>query len=317
MTTAVDREPRDAPTRGWIAPILAGAVGLSAATHAHRRARRTMWTRPGGRVIRTPTLSTRLLGDGGPPVLLLHGLVASGIYWGGAYDRLAAQHRLVVPDLLGFGHSPRPVTGYGPDDHADAVVGCLDALGIDAPVVIGAHSLGTLIALRLASSRPERVAAIVAFGPPIYPDPATATAHVGATSPMGRLFVLPGRTAEIACRWVCDHRELAAHLAALTHPGLPREIAADAVQHSWASYSETLALVVLAAEATTWLERVRCPVHLVAGDSDPVVDHDHLRRMAELHPGVTLRVLPGRHDLPVTHATDCASMIAAAPRPGS
>lgn len=131
---------------------------------------------------------------------------------------------------------------------------------------------------------------------------------------MGRLFVLPGRTAERACRLVCDHRSLAARIAALTHPGLPPEIAADAVQHTWTSYSQTLQHLILAAEATTWLDQVTCPVHLVAGAEDPVVDPAHLRRLAGAHHNIALREQPGRHDLPLTHPAECAAMIEAARR---
>lgn len=305
-----------ASTRRHRASVVAAssAVVVSAGTYAHRRARRVRWSPPGGRVVQTSSLSVRLLGDTGPPILLLHGLVASGLYWGGAYDWLADHHRLVVPDLLGFGRSPRPASGYGPDDHTRAVGACLDELGITEPVIIGAHSLGSLIALRLAATHPQRVAAIAAFGPPIYPDPGAARAHVSATSPMGRLFVLPGRTAERACRWVCDHRTLAARLTVLTHPGLPREIAADAVEHTWASYSQTLQQNILAAEATTWLDQVTCPVHLVAGDRDRVVDHACLRRLADTHDNISLYEMSGRHDLPLTHAAECATLILGAPR---
>lgn len=286
-----------------------GAVVVSAASYANRRLRRPRWTAPGGHVVQTSSLRVRTLGDSGRPVLLLHGLVASGIFWGDAYNQLVDHHRLLVPDLLGFGRSPRPASGYGPDDHASAVLACLDDLGIDEPVIIGAHSLGTLIALRLAATHPQRVLAVVAFGPPLYPSAAAARAHVAATSPMGRLFVLPGHTAETACRLVCDHRTLAAHLATLTHPSLPPEIAADAVQHTWNSYSQTLQQVILSAKAATWVSHVVCPVHLVAGDRDPVVDHAYLRHLAETHAHVDLHELPGRHDLPLIHPEKCITMI--------
>ena len=295
--------------------VQAGALGGGAALTAgylRRRARRARWEPPTGRAVPTRSLSCRVLGDSGSPILLLHGLVASGIFWGGAYDHLAERHRLVVPDLLGFGRSPRPASGYSPDDHARAVVACLDDLGITEPAVIGAHSLGVLIAMRLAATHPDRVSAIVGFGPPIYADPVAARSHVAATSAMGRLFVLPGPIAETACRWVCDHRDFAARIAALTHPGLPPEIAADAVQHTWASYSQTLRLVILAAEATTWLDDITCPVRLVAGDEDAVTDLAYLQHLADAHDNVELHVWPGSHDLPLVKAGDCAAMIAEA-----
>ena len=75
-------------------------------------------------------------------------------------------------------------------------------------------------------------------------------------------------------------------LAAATHPGLPPPIAADSVQHTWKSYSETLERVILAAEAGTWIAAVTCPVRLVAGDRDRVVDLDFLRSIQDEHDNV-------------------------------
>jgi len=262
--------------------------------------------------VQTSSLSARVLGETGSAVVLLHGLVGSGIYWGKAYDRIADDHRLVVPDLVGFGRSPRPASGYGPDDHVDALCACLDDLSVDGPIVIGAHSLGTLIAIRFAAAYPERVAAIVAVGPPLYPDSATARAHVVGTGLMGRLFVLPGKNAERACRWVCGHRTLAAGLAVLAHPSLPKEVASDGVQHTWTSYSQTLQKVILAAEASDWLAQIETPLLIVAGVDDPIVDLAYLRKLTATHDNIELRELRGGHDLPLTHPVECTQMIVAA-----
>jgi pimeloyl-ACP methyl ester carboxylesterase len=257
----------------------------------------------------TSALAARIDGEAGTPVVLLHGLVASGMYWGGAYDALARRHRLVVPDLLGFGHSPRPPSGYGPDDHVGALLTCLDDLDVSEPATVGAHSLGDLIAIRLAATHPDRVSSIIAFGPPLYADRQSALAHVGGTSLMGRLFALPGKTAEIACRWVCDHRALSAKLAVLTHPGLPPPIAADGVQHTWESYSETLDRVILASEAPAWLADVTHPVQLIAGDHDRVVDHQFLRRLVAGHDKVSADFWGGGHDLPLARPGECVEAI--------
>ena len=73
------------------------------------------WRPPRPRTMFSP-LAARVIGAG-TPIVLLHGLGASGDYWGSVYDRLGDGHRLVVPDLLGFGASPRPSAGYGPDEH--------------------------------------------------------------------------------------------------------------------------------------------------------------------------------------------------------
>lgn len=295
---------------------MAALVGAGA-TYSYRRAHRPLWSPPRGRSITAGSLRVRVRGEAGAPILLLHGLIGSGRYWGGAYDHLSKGRRLVVPDLLGFGDSRRPEHGYGPDDHVDAVVACLDAIGVDEPVAIRAHSLGGLIGLRLAATHPDRVSSIVAFGPPIYPGSAAARAHVTATGPMSRLFVFPGHTAERACRWVCGHRAFAARVAMIAHPSLPYEIASDGVQHTWSSYSETLRRVILDAEAPVWLDSIRCPVLFVTGDSDPVVDRGYLRGLPSAYDNVELRERPGGHDLPLTHPADCSAMIETALRSAS
>lgn len=244
----------------------------------------------------------------GAPLVLLHGLVGSGRFWGAAYDGLAHKHFLVVPDLLGFGGSDRPDHGYGPDAHAAAIIGALDDLGVDEPVVIGAHSLGTVVALRLAASHPDRVAGVTAFGPPLYRDRIGAKLRIGAASPMAKLFVLPGSLARRACRLTCDHRRGAARVARFTHPGLPSALADDAVQHTWESYSETLDQCLLTGEPARWLSDIRAPVHLVAGDHDRVVDHEFLTELGRM-PGIDVEFWEGDHRLPLTHPDRCIEAI--------
>lgn len=252
-------------------------------------------------------LHARTLGAG-PPLLLLHGLVGSSRYWGVTYDQLAQGHELIVPDLLGFGRSPKPPTGYTPDDHVERLVAVLDELGVTGPALIGTHSAGSIIALRLALRYPGRVSAVVAFGPPLYRDGTSARAHLAAMGPMARLFALPGPLAAAACGWVCAHRTLAARLAVATHPRLPAEVAADSVAHTWASYAGTLTDVVLAGEASNWLAGVEAPVTLVAGDRDPVVDHGHLRGLASTD-GVRYLGVPGDHHLPLRRPQQCVELL--------
>ena len=277
------------------------ATLLLAASHRRRlvlRRSRLRWEPPVAPTISCP-LSARVIGHG-EPIVLLHGLGASGRYWGAAYDRLGVDHRLVVPDLLGFGASPRPDHGYGPDEHAAAVCGCLDAAGVHEPVVLVAHSAGTIVALRIASTRPERVRAVICVGPPLYRNTQEASRHVAALGAMARLFANDGRVAERVCHWVCQHRDLAARLAVLVTPDLPPEIVADGVQHSWNSYSESLVRLVLAGDQSDWFDDIACPVVFVAGDRDAACDHQWLRLLAERHDNVRLETWHGDHQLPLT-----------------
>jgi pimeloyl-ACP methyl ester carboxylesterase len=255
-------------------------------------------------------LRVRVLGAGASTFLLLHGLAGSHRYFGASFDTLAAEGRLVVPDLLGFGGSPRPDDGdYGPDAHADAVLAAMVALGVQPPVYVGAHSVGTLVALRLALRHRDWIRGLVAFGPPLYRTSEHARVHLSRLGFLVRLFAMETPWARAVCGWMCRHREAAARIAEWMRPDLPPEIARDGVQHSWLSYSGSLRNLVLGQDATRDLERIRVPVHLVAGDGDSVVELEFLRELVTMHPQVRLEMWPGGHDLPLRDPERCVAAL--------
>jgi pimeloyl-ACP methyl ester carboxylesterase len=101
----------------------------------------------------------------GPPVVLVHGLGVSADYWWRVGPPLAAAgHRVLAPDLPGFGRTPGPRGGLSIFDQADAVLSWSDALGLESAVMVG-HSLSCQALLELAAGRPERVRALVLAAP--------------------------------------------------------------------------------------------------------------------------------------------------------
>lgn len=293
-----------------VGQIAAGAGTLAAIAIAAQRARQspTDWV-PGGGAIHEGTLVARVVGVGPPMAVLLHGLGASNQYWGAAYDPLAQTGSLIVPDLLGFGRSPRPAHGYGPEAHADALAACLAELGADRPMIVGAHSLGCVIALALAARHPKLVGAVVGFGPPLYPDRATGQERIAHLGFIERQLAYGLPFAEMSCQWMCNHRTAAARIASVLRPGIPRPILRDGVQHSWASYSQSFYDVLLAVPGDALLERICVPVTLVAGLDDQVPDQAHLRTIAARHSYVHVVERDGDHDLPLTDPTWCMNKI--------
>jgi pimeloyl-ACP methyl ester carboxylesterase len=270
------------------------------------------WSPPRGRE-HHGSLHARVLGEehpAGVAVVLLHGFMGSNRYWGGAFDALAADGPLVVPDLLGFGDSPKPAAGYGADSHADAILATLDELGITGPLVLAGHSFGGQLALRLAARLPGRVRALVIFGPPLFADPEAARARVAGMDHLGGLLTLDTPTARRLCIWFHQHRRASAGLARLLRPELPPPIARDAASHTWASYWGTMEGVILAAQGERWLAERRAPVRLVVGSEDGMVDTTYLGALVARYPAVTLRrVQDGGHHLPLTHPALCVEEV--------
>jgi 4,5:9,10-diseco-3-hydroxy-5,9,17-trioxoandrosta-1(10),2-diene-4-oate hydrolase len=99
-------------------------------------------------------------GSDGPPLVLLHGDGTSALDWSWVLPTLAATHRVYAPDFPGFGNSAKPTNiNYSLELLAQFVVDFLNALEVERAVLVG-NSLGGLVALRLALSRPEQVTAL-------------------------------------------------------------------------------------------------------------------------------------------------------------
>jgi len=115
------------------------------------------------------TLTIRTLGSEGTPLVLLHGLGASGQVWQGFGRLLSPTVRLIAPDLRGHGESDKPSAGYLPRDYVGDIA-ALMAHEPSRPLAVLGHSLGAVVAAQLAAERPELVSKLVLLDPPFDPD---------------------------------------------------------------------------------------------------------------------------------------------------
>jgi len=101
----------------------------------------------------------------GRSALLLHGRNFPSSYWETAITALTgAGYRVIVPDQVGFGKSSKPLFALSFDMLAAHTVKLLDHLGI-ARADIVAHSMGGMLAVRIARSYPARIDKIVLEAP--------------------------------------------------------------------------------------------------------------------------------------------------------
>lgn len=120
----------------------------------------------------------------GPPVLLLHGWPQHWYAWRRVAPILALDHRVICPDLRGFGWSDAPPGAYDKATLAQDIIGLLDALELKR-VDLVAHDWGAWIGFILCLTHPERFDHFLAlnmYTP--WPDPPSARA-IGV---IGRLW---------------------------------------------------------------------------------------------------------------------------------
>ena len=89
-----------------------------------------------------------------PALLLVHGFTDTSRSFSLLAPHLSGR-RLIIPDLRGHGGSDAG-RGCDIDDFATDLALLIRRLGLDRPVVVG-HSLGAMIAIRLAAEHPESV----------------------------------------------------------------------------------------------------------------------------------------------------------------
>lgn len=214
-------------------------------------------------------LFVRRGGSGGPVLLLLHGLGATGAVWDGLVALLAGSWpgAWVVPDLPGHGRSA-PLPRYSFGGFAAEVARLVEP---DTPLVVFGHSLGGVVALTLGSGWFDaRPSAVGALGVKVR---WTGEELAKAAEIAGR----PAKT--FASRAEAAGRALkVAGLAGLVPSDGP--LAGGAVvpsEDGWRLALDARAFAVGAPDVDGMLAASRVPVLLAAGEHDPMSPAEHLQ----------------------------------------
>jgi pimeloyl-ACP methyl ester carboxylesterase len=105
-------------------------------------------------------ISRYYVGGAGEPLVLVHGLGGAAVNFTELAPLLALNRRVLVPDLPGHGGSDPLPRVEGLSSYAEHVVAVAERENMLPAAVLG-YSMGGVVALRLAVSRPESVRALV------------------------------------------------------------------------------------------------------------------------------------------------------------
>ena len=218
----------------------------------------------------------------GTPLLLIHGLMATGEMYEPALPALAARYHVILPDLRGHGRSGALPGPYTVQQLARDLAQLLDDLQIDAAHVMG-YSQGGAVAQQFAHDYPGRVHSLLL----------ACTYAYNMLSPRERL---EGMLAPWLVR-ILGVRRLA-RLA--IDAGGGRRMSPEAAQR----FQEMMAAndtrrMVPAVEAMKtfdsrpWLKEIRRPTLVIAGAEDKAVPLWHAHMLAQNIPGAQLQIIDG------------------------
>jgi pimeloyl-ACP methyl ester carboxylesterase len=225
----------------------------------------------------------------GDPVVLLHGngSMIQDFDSSGLIDLAAKDHRVIVFDRPGFGHSERPRhIVWTPDAQAELIERALMQLGVSNAIVLG-HSWGASVAVALALKYPRMVRGLVLasgyYYPTVRPDvvvmatpalPIIGDVLSHTLSPLISRVTWPLMMAKIF-----GPRHVPAKFKVF-----PREMALRPSQIR-ASAAESALMIPGAVKLRSKYPELNMPVIIIAGEQDKLIDID--TQSARLHSEVT------------------------------
>jgi pimeloyl-ACP methyl ester carboxylesterase len=186
----------------------------------------------------------------GQPVVLLHGFGTSHKYWNQVLAHLPGDDfKILTPDMLGFGRSNKPDdSDYSVDEHAEALVSSVLQKS-DLPVVLVGHSMGAMVATRIAKLYPDLISRLILINMPLFPTKKRASQVILRNLPLlHRTYISPIGKAIYVTR---DTR-LAKTIPRAVFPKKPemQDIAGEYLNHTRISLLLLLSKTLLFMEST-------------------------------------------------------------------
>ena len=275
----IRRSPYQRPGKWRVGLAIVGVLAATAVVN-HRLAKRAEQRNPPvGRFIDVKGVRLHYLERGeGPPLVLLHGngsmiqdFVSSGLV-----DMAARQHRVIVFDRPGYGHSTRPRGRvWSPEAQADLLREALDRLGVPQAVILG-HSWGASVAVAMALNHPQMVRGLVLASGYYYP-----TARVDMALLSGPAVPLIGDVSRYTIAPIVSRLVWPLLLRKIFGPapvpakfkGFPEEMAVRPSQIH-AEAAESALLIPAAAAMCKDYAALTMPVAIVVGAEDRLIDAD-------------------------------------------
>ncbi|BDI23769.1 alpha/beta fold hydrolase [Herbiconiux sp. L3-i23] len=258
-------------------------------------------------IVKDTNLHVDDTGGSGRPLVLIHGWPLSGASWSEQVPAFeAAGYRVITYDRRGFGHSDKPLTGYGYDALTEDLHTLLEALDLTDVTLVGFSMGGGEVARYFSEYGAERIRSVV-FASAVPP----FLLHTPG-NPEGPLTA--GQAAKMAAQLTANQEKF--------YDGFVTDFfsANGALVVTEEQRQRALALTTLAkkeaalATMTSFgstdfrddLPKVSVPTLVIHGDADATVPFEGSgKRIHEAIPGSELHVVAGGpHGVNVSHAEE-------------
>ena len=229
----------------------------------------------------------------GPVCLLVHAFPFDARMWESQIEALASSHRVIAPDLRGFGRSANLPPARSVDEHADELAALLDRLGVDRAAVVGL-SMGGYIAFAMLRRHPSRVRALVLADTRAKPD-----TEEGKRNRDANIDFVRERGAAALMQKL---------LPALVADGADEDVKRTVLEIGGSQSAEGVANALMALrdrpDSTPLLPRIAVPTAVIVGEEDTLSPVTEMQEMARAIPNASFTVVRGAGHL---SNLECAS----------
>jgi len=261
------------------AAAAAGAMAIAALVNRYLASSAERANPPAGRFLEIDGVRLHYVERGaGPPLVLLHGngSMIQDFDSSGLIDLAAKNHRVIVFDRPGFGHSDRPRNVvWTPTAQAELIKRALDRLGVSETVVLG-HSWGASVAVALGLEHPSLVKGMVLASGYYYPTlrPDVVAGSAPAIPLLGDVLRYTISPLISRMMWPRLMRTLfGPRPVPPKFAGFPKEMAVRPSQIR-AAAAEAALMIPDAFRFRRAYADLKMPVVIVAGDQDRLIDVD-------------------------------------------
>lgn len=258
----------------------------------------------------TSPLHVETIGEGVPPLVLVHGFGASNHFWRKWVPGLERTHRLHLVELKGFGGAAAPPgADYSLRAQAGHLTEFLRHLGDDAPVLVG-HSLGAAVILMAALRALDeggaiRLRGLVVISGTVFPQRFPRYIGLARRRLLGELFLLATPPRPL----------LRMGIRSIVHdPGTVDPEQVEGYHRPLASRTRRRAILraarqidpALAASLVPRYREILQPLLILWGAEDRVAPPENAQRLAEATGNAEVRMLAGVGHLPPEEAPEAS-----------
>ncbi len=242
----------------------------------------------------------KMMGQGQPVFILLHGFGASLFSWHAVMEPLSQYGMVIAYDRPAFGLTERPLkwTGqnpYGPEANEALLLGLMDHFGVQKALLIG-NSAGGTLSMQFALQYPQRVQALVLVDPAVYGNGAPAWVRLLGKTPqmqhLGPLFVRSIQKSGLDLIRTAWHDP--SKITQATWDGYTLPLKAD-------NWDGALWDLTMANHGTGLLEHLqdfKVPILVITGEDDRIVPTANSVKLAGELPGAQLIIIPEAGHVP-------------------